>query len=166
MSKKLFLLLLIFAPLAMVAQDKIAYLNAQEIFALMPEMTETRTKLADKEATIQKQAQAIYDEYMAKAKEFSETPTEQLTEAILMDRDKVLTQLQERYQSFVQTSQATFEKERDAMVAPIQEKLMKAIESVGQENGYSYILDRAAMLYVSPTATDASAKVKAKLGIN
>lgn len=166
MSKKLILLLLIFAPVAMFAQDKIAYLNAQEIFAQMPEMADARNKLAEKETTIQKQVEAIYNEYMQKANEFSQTPTEELTDAIILDRKKQLDQLEERYQSFVQTSQANFEKERDSMIAPIQEKLMKAIQQVGDENGYAYILDRAAMLYVNPSATDVSAKVKAKLGMN
>ncbi|NDV68659.1 OmpH family outer membrane protein [Dysgonomonas sp. 25] len=167
MLKKLLLVLLIFAPVAMFAQDKIAYLNAQEIFAQMPEMLEARNKLAEKEKEIQTRAQAIENEYMQKVEEFSKTPTDELKDqAIILDRQKQLDQLQERYQSYVQTSQAAYEKEREAIVTPIQEKLVKAIQAVGEENGYTYILDRAAMLYVGPNAVDASAKVKAKLGIN
>ena len=89
-----------------------------------------------------------------------------LTESIVLDRQKQLEDLQNRYQTFLQTSQQEYEKEQQALITPLQEKLRKAIKDVGDENGYTYIFNAAATLYTSPTAAvDAAPKVKAKLGI-
>jgi len=164
MLKKLFLLLLVAMPAILVAQDKIAYISAQEIFAKMPEYAEAQAKLTTKRETALKTAQAIEQEYKALLEKYQNDTTE-LSESILLDRQKQVQQLEERYQNFIQTSNAEFEKEQEALLTPIQQKLMNTIKDVGDENGIAYILDRAALLYVNPSATDITPKVKAKLGI-
>ncbi|NDV94679.1 OmpH family outer membrane protein [Dysgonomonas sp. 521] len=166
MLKKLFLLLLVVAPLAMFAQDKFAYVNAEEVFSKMPELKDVESKLATKSESIRKNAAAIEEEYNNKVKAFQNTPTDSLTEAIVVDRQKQLEDLQTRYQTFLQTSQQEYEKEQQTLITPLQEKLRKAINDVGSENSYTYILNAGALLYVNPSsAVDAGPKVKAKLGI-
>lgn len=51
-------------------------------------------------------------------------------------------------------------------LTPIQDKLKNAIKAVGDEKGYTYILDPQIVLYQGNTAVDATQFVKAKLGIN
>ena len=51
-------------------------------------------------------------------------------------------------------------------VTYIQDKLKNAIKAVGDEKGYTYILDPQIVLYQGNTAVDATQFVKAKLGIN
>lgn len=165
MLKKAILLLLVVAPLSIFAQEKLAYINAQEIFAKMPELKEVENKLATKSETIKKNATAIEAEYQAKIEEFQKTPTESITESIAMDRQKQLEQLEERYKNFVQTSQAEYEKEQQALLAPLQQKMRQAIKDVGDEHNYMYIFDAAALLHVGTNAIDASKQVKAKLSI-
>lgn len=164
MLKKLFLLLLVAMPAILVAQDKIAYVSAQEIFAKMPEYAEAQAKLTTKREAALKTAQAIEQEYQALLEKYRNDTTE-ISESILLDRQKQVQQLEERYQNFIQTSNAEFEKEQEALLTPIQQKLMNTIKDVGDENGIAYILDRAALLYVNPSATDITPKVKGKLGI-
>lgn len=164
MLKKLFLLLLVAMPVFLVAQDKIAYISAQEVFAKMPEYAEAQAKLTTKRETALKTAQAIEQEYQNLLEKYRNDSTE-VSESILMDRTKQVQQLEERYQNFIQTSNAEFEKEQEALLTPIQQKLMNTIKDVGDENGIAYILDRAALLYVNPSATDITPKVKTKLGI-
>ena len=48
----------------------------------------------------------------------------------------------------------------------VQEKLKKAIDAVGAEKGYTYILDPQIVLFSGNSAIDATQFVKAKLGIN
>lgn len=165
MLKKLFLLLLIVAPVSIFAQDKLAFINAEEVFSKMPELKEVESKLATKSETIRKNLTALEKEYNDKVEAFK-ADTTGLTESIVLDRQKQLEDLQNRYQTFLQTSQQEYEKEQQALITPLQEKLRKAIKDVGDENGYTYIFNAAATLYTSPTAAlDAAPKVKAKLGI-
>ena len=165
MVKKLILLLLVIAPVTIYAQDKFAYINAEEVFSKMPELKDVETKLATKSETIRKNVAAIEEEYNKKVEEFKKTPTDSLTDAIVLDRQKQLEDLQTRYQTFVQSSQQELEKEQQTLITPLQDKLRKAIKDVGDENGYTYILNAATLLHVSSSAVDAGPKVKTKLGI-
>ena len=164
MLKKLILLLFVVAPMTIFAQDKIAYINADEIFSKMPELKEVESKLATKSETIKKNASAIEAEYNALVDKFSKDTTN-LTESILLDRQTQLESLQKRYQDFLQTSQAEFQKEQQALIAPIQQKMRQAIKTVGDENNYTYVLDAATLLHIGSHATDANKMVKTKLGI-
>ncbi|WP_101690234.1 OmpH family outer membrane protein [Dysgonomonas massiliensis] len=164
MLKKLFVLLLVLAPVAAFAQDKIAYISAQEIFTKMPEMSEVETALAKKREDVQKQMAALEKQYQETLERYQKDTT-QLSESILMDRQKEIQSLEERYRTFVEKSQVEFEQEQQKLLAPLQQKMMNAIKTVGDENGYTYIISREALLYTSSSAIDASAKVKAKLNI-
>ena len=164
MFKKLILLLIVIAPMSMFAQYTIAYINANEIFSKMPELKDVETKLAAKSETIKKNAAAIEAEYTKKVEEFQKDTTN-LTESILLDRQTQLDGLRDRYQNFIQTSQAEFEKEQQTLITPIQQKMRQAIKEVGDENNYAYILDAATLLHIGSHATDASKMVKTKLGI-
>lgn len=171
MLKKFILLLFLVAPLALVAQDKIAYVSSQEIMSKMPELSEMETKMATKQETIKKTLEGIQAEYQTKLEEYGkkleafQKGDGTVSESELMDNQKNLTQVQERYETFAQSSQAELEKFYNSLMAPLQEKVLKAIKTVGDEQGYTYIIDRPALLYVSPSAVDASKHVKTKLGI-
>ena len=55
MLKKLLIVCIALAPLAAVAQDvKIGYINTQEIFASMPELSSIETQLSNKQEEISK----------------------------------------------------------------------------------------------------------------
>ena len=168
MLKKLIILFFAIAPLALVAQEsKIAYINSQELFGTMPELSGIETQMNTKQEQVKKNAAALEAEYNNKMEEFKNS-TDDVTEAILMDRQKQIQQIEERYQTFMQNSQKEIQDLQQKLIAPVQEKLQKAIQSVGEEKGYTFILDLASgsIAYHSPTAIDANPFVKAKLGIN
>lgn len=165
MLKKLILLLIVIAPMTIFAQDKIAFINSNEIFSKMPELKDVESKLATKRETITKNAAAIEKEYNDLVEMFGKDSTSNLTESIILDRQNQLESLQKRYQDFMQTSQAEYGKEQETLLAPVQQKMRQAIQTVGTENNYTYILDAGALLHVGANAIDASKLVKAKLGI-
>ena len=70
-----------------------------------------------------------------------------------------------RYQTFRQTAQQDMQRQQETLFAPIQQKLMNAIQAVGAEGHYAGILDSSSLLYRGDNIEDISAKVKAKLGI-
>ena len=78
---------------------------------------------------------------------------------------KQIQQLQERFESFSQTSQIEIQQLQQSLVTPIHQKLQNAIKEVSDENGYTYVFDSSALLYVNPSALDANKLVKTKLGI-
>ena len=168
MLKKLIILFFAIAPLALVAQEsKIAFVNSQELFGAMPELSSIETQMNTKQEQVKKNAAALETEYNNKMEEFKNS-TDEVTEALLMDRQKQIQQIEERYQTFMQNSQKEVQDLQQKLLAPVQEKLQKAIRDVGEEKGYTYILDIASgsIAYHSPTAIDANPLVKAKLGIN
>lgn len=165
MLKKLIILFLVVAPLGVFAQEKLAYINTQEVFTQMPEIKDVESRLATKQEEIRKVLTEIQNEYETKAKAFQES-SEELTESILMDRKKQLDDIESRYQTFLETSDKEFQELRQQLLAPLQQKMQTAIKSVGDENGFTYIIEVGAVPYISPNAVDAGKLVKTKLGIN
>lgn len=164
MFKKLILLLLIVAPITIFAQDKIAYINSGEIFSKMPELKDIDAQLKTKREEIQKRSADIEAEYNSLVEKFQKDTTA-LSESLLQDRQSELAALQQRYQSYAQTSAQEYETTQQQLLEPVQQKMIKAIKEVGDENSYTYILDAASLLHVGTNAIDAGPKVKAKLGI-
>ena len=164
MLKKLIILFFVVAPLGAYAQEKIAYINTQEVFMLMPELKAVETQLATKQEEIKKTLASMQAEYDNKLKEFQASSTEP-SESVLMDRQKQVQDIQTRYETYLETSDKEFQELRQKLLAPIQQKLQKAVQEVGAEQGYTYILEEGAAPYVSPKATDAAKFVKTKLGI-
>ncbi len=101
-----------------------------------------------------------------KAEEFQKLAATS-SETVKADHQKQLDSIQERYQMFLQNSQKEMEELRQKLLAPVQQKIVNAIKSVGDEKGYTYVFDLAAgnLVYVSTTAEDATPLVKTKLGI-
>ena len=54
---------------------------------------------------------------------------------------------------------------QEELFKPIQDKVASAIKAVGDEKGYTFIITPEVLLYVNPNAENATAAVKAKLGI-
>lgn len=170
MLKKTILLLCLLAPVVLMAQDKIAYVNTNEIMSQLPEMKEVQTKLQAKGESLQKTLQAIETEYQTKLEVYQQklekfNKDSTVTESEIIDGQKELAQLQERFETHGQSIQAEYQRYQQELIAPIHEKVGKAIKDVGDEQHYQYIFDAAALLYTGSSAVDAGKLVKTKLGI-
>lgn len=164
MLKKLIILLFIVAPLSVFAQDKIAYINTQEVFAQLPELKDVESKFATKQEEIKKNLAAMEAEYQSKLEAFSKDTTE-LTESIVADRQKQLQQIQERYETYAQNSSKELQDYQQQLLSPLQQKLQKAIQKVGADKGYTYIIEAGVLLYTGTSAVNIGDVVKAELGI-
>ena len=164
--KKLIIFLLMMLPLGVFAQEsKIAIVNTQEVIQAMPEFATMQIQMADMEAKYKNVMQVMQDEYNKKYSDFV-AQQDSLTENIKMRRMQELQDMEQRTQNFIQISQQDFQKKQGELFTPIQDKLKNAIKAVGDEKGYTYILDPQIVLYQGNTAVDATQFVKAKLGIN
>lgn len=164
MLKKLIILLFVAAPLSAFAQNKLAYINTQEVFMAMPEISGVESQIATKRGDIRKNLEAMDAEYNKKLQEFQDSK-EEVTESLALDRQKQLQQIQERFQTYSDNSSKELQTLQEQLVTPIQQKLQKAIKDVGDEQGYTYIIEAGTLPYISTSAVDAAPLVKAKLGI-
>ena len=164
--KKLIIFLLMMLPLGVFAQEsKIAIVNTQEVIQAMPEFATMQKQMADMEAKYKNEMQVMQDEYNKKYSDFV-AQQDSLTENIKMRRMQELQDMKEGQLNFIRIAQKDFQKTQGELFAPIQDKLKNAIKAVGDEKGYTYILDPQIVLYQGNTAVDATQFVKAKLGIN
>ena len=169
MLKKLLIFFIALAPIAAVAQDvKIAYINTQEVFAAMPELSNIETQLSQKQEQINKNGQALIDEFNKKTEEF-EASAANASETIIQDQQKQLQSIQERYQLFLQNSQQEMNQLQQQLLEPLNQKIADAIKSIGDANSYTYVFDVSTMqspiVYVNPSATDITQDVKTQLGL-
>ncbi|MBF6597417.1 MAG: OmpH family outer membrane protein [Fermentimonas sp.] len=169
MLKKLLIFFIALAPIAAVAQDvKIAYINAQEVFAAMPEVSNIETQLSQKQEQINKNGQALIDEFNKKAEEF-EASSATASETVIQDQQKQLQSIQERYQLFLQNSQQEMSQLQQQLLEPLNQKIAEAIKSVGDTNNYTFVFDVSTMqspiVYVNPSATNITQDVKTQLGL-
>ncbi len=164
MLKKLLIACIALAPLVAVGQNlKIGYINTQEVFTAMPELSDIETQLSNKQEEINKNGQALIDEYNKKLEEFESNPA--TSEAVQQDQLKQLAQIQERFQVYQQNSQQELNKLQQSLLEPVNRKIHEAIQAVGAEHNFTYVLDVAAVVYVNPNAENITQLVKTKLGI-
>lgn len=161
--KKILVILALVLPM-MASAQKYGHVNTAELFQLMPELKDVTARLDSLNKQYEELLVNMQEEYQKKAQEY-EQKAATMTDAMKQIQEEELYTMQQRLQTTYQTAQQDIAQKRQEFVAPIQEKMLKAIQAVGQEKGFTYIFDTAAMVYVDPTATDVMADVKAKLGI-
>ena len=161
--KKLVVLLLLLLPLGAFSQEiKLAFVNFNEVFDLMPEYSDAEMKFAAINAQYQESYKQLETELTAKYEEYMKIEAE-LTENLKLRRRQEIQQIQERIQNFVPQAEQDLQQEQSKLMAPIQEKVLNAIKAVGEEQGYA-ILNSQVFFHTGPLI-DATPLVKAKLGI-
>lgn len=168
MIKKLLLAVAIALPMCVSAQAKFGYMNSQEIFNVMPEKATAENTLKGVAEKYESEYQKLQEEFNKNYAEFKELEKDTNTPQSIKERRQQ--ELQEKYNkinNFQQTAAQDIEKQQQTLMAPIQDKLQKAIQSVGAENGFTFIFDLAvpSVAYSGTGATDVTALIKAKLGI-
>ena len=148
------------------AQVKIAHVNTAEILDAMPDKATAEKALENYYGELQSQMQAMGTEYQNKVQDYQANEAT-MSNLVKQSKEKEILDLQNRIQQFQANAESEFESKRAELLAPILEKIQNAINTVGKEKGYTYVLDLAtgAAVYVGDDAVDATKDVKAKLGI-
>jgi outer membrane protein len=73
--------------------------------------------------------------------------------------------IRSRMENFVPIAQQDMQKKQEELYKPVQERIQNAIKAVGEEKGYTYILDPQVFLFTGDNAVNATQLVRAKLGI-
>ncbi len=161
--KKILLVLALVLPLAVSAQ-KFGHINTQEVFALMPELNKVKAQMDTLQTSYESQIANMQEEYQKKIADYQKNVAT-LTDGVKQFRQQEIAEMEQRIQLFYQTAQQDIQKKQQEYLAPLHQKLTATIQEVGKENGFTYIFDSAALVFVAPDATDISSLVKTKLGI-
>lgn len=155
------------------AQQKIGHINADEIFQLTPEFKVANDQLRTLNDTKTKELQGMYEEYQKKQNEANEkyrnrsAANQDATDAELQVLGQDLQNIEQRIQEVQRVAQEELGQKQQELLAPIQTKVLNAINAVAKEKGYAYILDTSAgnVIYFDG-GEDVSMDVRTRLGIS
>lgn len=145
---------------------KIAHVNTSEIMNDMPERPKAEKDLENYYNELQEQLRTMYAEYQTKLQDY-QTNAETMSNLVKQSKEKELVDLESRITAFQGNAENEFDAKRAELLQPLLEKIQNAINAVGKEKGYTYIIDLATgtAVYVGTDAIDITKDVKAKLGI-
>ena len=145
--------------------QKFGHVNTQEIIQAMPEFTKANGELEALAKQYQADLELMQKEIQGKAEAF-EKEEASLPDNIKQRRNQELQELYQKYQQNLQDNQQALAKAEQEKMGEVQAKMLKAVEAVGQEGGFVFIMQNGSLPYISTTlSTDVTAQVKAKLGL-
>lgn len=171
MTMKLVVLLaVLFSAFTVTAQSakpvKIGHIETGALMSIMPEVK-------DAEAAIQKKVKDYEDALASYGKQYEQLMADynknQNTYSTVekVNKEEEIQSVMRKSDNLQRVAQQEIETLRDSLLRPIYEKIQKAIKEVGDENGFTYILDSSALLYASPVnGEDVLPLVKKKLGLS
>ena len=150
--KKLILMLMLCAPMAMSAQ-KFGHVDAQSVMQNLPEFMKVRGELEAQAKQYDNDLKLMQDEIQKKVDDYEKTKS-------TMNATK-----QQETEASIQELLQKFQQAQQEKMQPIMTKVMTAIKNVGKAGGYVYIMDNASGIpYISDTLSkDVTAEVKAEI---
>lgn len=136
------------------AQDKIRYLNSQQILDQLPEAQEVQKKLDEIRAGYETEYNKLLDRFESLSKEI-ESQSLLLSPEKKAEKEKELETLRqeiENYQRDKLGPQGEFYKKNVELTTPLYDKIDAVIKKVSEEDGYDLVLDvvQGVVLYAKP----------------
>ncbi len=159
---------LLFLSLGLNAQDlKFGHANVQEIMQAMPEFKQMQQDLEGEYDRLESQLTTMQEDYKSMEQDYMET-AESLSAVERQQKEQQLMETSQKIQGFYQSTQQQLSQKQQQLQQPIMQKLMDAIDEVGEEGGFIYIFaaNSGATVYQSEQSVDVTPLVKTKLGIN
>ena len=163
MKKLLFAGVMALSMFTASAQNKMGYINTDDLIQTMPEAIKADADLKEYQAGLAQQYQDLLADLNGKDSAFVKDSIG-LTPSMKEIKRKELVDLYQRVQNYQQESQEAYQNKANTMIAPIREKALTAIKAVAKENGYGYVFNEDNLL-VMPPGDNILTLVKAKLGI-
>ena len=161
--RKIIIAMMLVLPMVASAQ-KFGHINTQELFTQMPEVNQVKLKMDTIQAQYENQLASMNEEIQRKMQDY-QAQEATMADAIKQIRQQELQEMNQRIQLFYQTAEQDIQRKQQELLTPVHEKMAKAIKTVGEREGYTYIFDSAAMVHIGADAIDATPAVKKELGI-
>ena len=129
---------------------KIGHVDITKIMEALPQR-DSAAAVLEKET---KEVQSTYDEMTVvynKLLDDYEKGKPTYSEIIRKTKETELLDKEKRIQEFEQTAQTNLQKRNSELIQPILDKVLKAVDKVAAENGFTYILDvsKGSVIYTS-----------------
>ena len=161
--KKIIITIMLAMPIIASAQ-KFGHINSQELFMQMPEIAAVEDSIAKERENYTRLLNDMQEEYKKKVQDY-QSKQASMSEAIRQINEEDIYNLQQRIQTTYQVAEQDIQKKQQDLLAPIHEKMTKAIKAVGEREGYTYIFDSVGLVHIGASATDVTPAVKKELGI-
>ena len=129
---------------------KIGHVDIAEILAALP-ARDSAAAVIEKET---KEMQSTYDDMTAvynRMLDDYEKEQSNFSEVVKKSKESELLDKEKRLQEFEQNASAKLQKRNSELIQPILNKILKAVDKVAGENGFTYILDvsKGSVVYTS-----------------
>ena len=161
--KKLFLIMMLCAPLTVFAQ-KFGHVDAQAVMQSLPEFIKARGEIEALSKQYENDMKAMQDEIQRKSDEYDKGKST-MNATQQQEVETNLQQMIQKFQQAYQDNQQALQKAQQEKMQPIMNKIMTAIKNVGKDGGYVYIMDISTGIpYISDTLSkDVTNDVKAEM---
>lgn len=162
--KKLILMLMLFAPMAVFAQ-KFGKVNTQVVVQSLPDYAKAQGEMAALSKQKENDLKSMQDELTRKYQEYDKSksamnPTKQ------KETEEELQGLNAKIQQAYQDAQKELSEKNNALLEPILTKVQNAITAVGKTGGYTTIFEigTSGVVFFGDNVKDVTEEVKAKVG--
>jgi len=159
--KKIVLMLMLCAPMAMFAQ-KFGKVNTQNIMQSLPEVSKANGELEAQGKQYENDLKAMQEELQRKNDEY-EKGKATMNATVMQQKEAELQSLYTKIQQTYQDNQQALQKKSQELMQPIITKVRDAINAVGKAGGYTYIFEEGAAIFTGDNVKDVTSEVQAKL---
>ena len=160
--KKLVSMLMLLLPMAVMAQN-FGHVDLQAVMESMPEYIKASGELQAQATQYDNDLKAMRDEIERKTDEYDKNKST-MNSTMQQETEATLNELVQKYQQAYQDNQQALQKLQQEKLQPIQDKVFKAIENVGKNGNYIYIMSANSLPYISATlSTDVTEQVKTEI---
>ncbi|MGV8827993.1 MAG: OmpH family outer membrane protein [Breznakibacter sp.] len=145
---------------------KFGHIDVQKLISEIPEKIAAEKTLQDEAKKLEDQLKVMGSDLEKKYTEYM-SQRDSLPDLIRATKEKEIQDADQRIKNYQGMAQQSIGQKEQQLLQPIIEKVQKAIDAVGAENGLIYIFDISSqvVLYHSEKSIDAAPLVKAKMGI-
>ncbi len=166
--KRILMIALALMPLMLMAQAKIAVVNSQELFNLLPEKATAEAQLKALSEKYHAEYELLRGEFDKKYADYQTVAADaSMPETIKDRRIQELQESDKKMRDFERRAADDIAAQREALTKPISDKIQAAIRTAGERGGYDLVLDTAVtpVAYTGPNTTDITPMVKTLLGL-
>lgn len=159
--KKLVLMLMLLAPMTMMAQ-KFGKVNTQTIMQALPDVAKANGELEALQKQKDNELKAMQEEFQRKADEYQKGAST-MNATAKQQKETELQGLQQKIQQAYQDGQQELQKKSNELMQPIVAKVRAAIDAVGKAGNFTYIFEEGAAIYTGSNVLDVTKEVQSKI---
>ena len=145
-------------------QGRFGHVDAQEILLALPERATAQSTIESQAAQYEAELKRMQEEMQAKYAEYQQKAAT-WPDAIRTQKDRELQGMDSGLQEFAATVQDELQKLEQSLLEPMIQRVQTAIDEVGKEQKFTYIIDSSTGATLYNGGEDIAALVRAKLGM-